>query len=342
MLRHSNLARRARAASAPPAPALAYRRYNLFVRGRWNEAHIVIVRRTWDWHLHLCDDTRLVSCGRESQLIATKSDLGVIIVQPNSYEFLEQLHRDDPAHTARCFDSLPEFRHHGFHLPVLVVFIRQAAQQTTANSRYLRRIQWQVLVLGHVHRNLGKDRQPGRATKGSSATAETAQQSRFVARTDLSQLDAAAERACRLSGKIVQDPWLRCPFAVRNRKVQRHSRSIEAEIGGNRLETQPARTGYLAEGLKSLGTSAPMCLHAPHVVVGQSSRDAAQVALDLRLANLMRGKDYPSRLFTASRGHNDPVANEEIIAIGSEVIDTPRIPEPNADHTYRRRGAVET
>jgi hypothetical protein len=52
------------------------------------------------------------------------------------------------------------------------------------------------------------------------------------------------------------------------------------------------------------------------------------------------GEHDSSSLFAAPSGHNDPVANEEIFSVGSEVIDAPRIPEPNADHTLSRRGGV--
>jgi hypothetical protein len=50
----------------------------------------------------------------------------------------------------------------------------------------------------------------------------------------------------------------------------------------------------------------------------------------------VRGKHDPSSLFTAPGGHDDPVANEEILSVRTEVIDSPRIPKPNADHTLRR------
>ena len=59
-------------------------------------------------------------------------------------------------------------------------------------------------------------------------------------------------------------------------------------------------------------------------------------------ANLVRREDHASRFFTAPGRHNDPVANMEIISVGSEVVDAPGIPKPNADDTLRRRGIVET
>jgi len=49
----------------------------------------------------------------------------------------------------------------------------------------------------------------------------------------------------------------------------------------------------------------------------------------------------PGCLLTAPGGHDDPIANEEIITVGSEVIDAPGIPEPHADHTFRRRDVVK-
>jgi hypothetical protein len=82
-------------------------------------------------------------------------------------------------------------------------------------------------------------------------------------------------------------------------------------------------------------------IHTPHVVNSHSPRDTTKVALQLRSANLVWSKHDPSSLFTPSGGHDDPVTNEEIITVGSEVIDAPGIPEPHTDHTLRRRDVVK-
>jgi len=56
----------------------------------------------------------------------------------------------------------------------------------------------------------------------------------------------------------------------------------------------------------------------------------------------MRSEHHSSSLFTAAGGHNNPLANQEINPVGSEVINAPGIPEANANHTLGRRGVVET
>jgi hypothetical protein len=55
----------------------------------------------------------------------------------------------------------------------------------------------------------------------------------------------------------------------------------------------------------------------------------------------MRSQHDASGLFAASGGHNDPIANKEIIPVRTEVIDAPGIPKPHADHTLGTRGVVE-
>jgi hypothetical protein len=82
-------------------------------------------------------------------------------------------------------------------------------------------------------------------------------------------------------------------------------------------------------------------LHTPHVVIGQSPRYAAQIALELSPANLVWGKHDSSSLFTAPSGHNNPVADKKIFSVWAEVIDAPGIPKPNADYTLRGRRVVE-
>jgi hypothetical protein len=83
-------------------------------------------------------------------------------------------------------------------------------------------------------------------------------------------------------------------------------------------------------------------LHTTNVVLIQAPDHAAQVTPELCAANLVRSKDYSSSLFTAAGGHDDPMANDEIIPVGSEVIDAPGIPEANADDALGRRGIVES
>jgi hypothetical protein len=55
----------------------------------------------------------------------------------------------------------------------------------------------------------------------------------------------------------------------------------------------------------------------------------------------MRGQHDTGGLFTPSGGHNHPIANKEIVPVGSEVVDTPGIPKPHADHALSRRGVVD-
>jgi hypothetical protein len=85
-----------------------------------------------------------------------------------------------------------------------------------------------------------------------------------------------------------------------------------------------------------------MRLHATNVVLIQAPDHAAQVTLELCSANLVWSKDYSSSLFTAAGGHDDPMANDEFIPVGSEIVDAPGIPEANADDTLARRGIVES
>jgi hypothetical protein len=79
-----------------------------------------------------------------------------------------------------------------------------------------------------------------------------------------------------------------------------------------------------------------------NVVVIQAPDHSAQVPFELCPAYLVRGEHHSSRLLTAGGGDDDPIANEELIPVGSEVIDAPGIPEANADHALRRRAIVET
>jgi hypothetical protein len=82
-------------------------------------------------------------------------------------------------------------------------------------------------------------------------------------------------------------------------------------------------------------------LHATDVVVGQTPDDAAKIALELRPADLVWGEYHPTSFFAARGRHDDPIADVEIFPIGAEVVDSPGIAEPNADHALGRRSVVE-
>jgi len=55
----------------------------------------------------------------------------------------------------------------------------------------------------------------------------------------------------------------------------------------------------------------------------------------------MRSQHDASRLFAAAGRHDDPVADKQIIPLGSEVIDATGISEPHTDDTFRRRDIVD-
>src|SRR5690606_34883970 len=90
-------------------------------------------------------------------------------------------------------------------LLVLFVFIRQAAQQTATQTRHLRRVEREVLVLRHPHGNVRIDRQPRTTAQCSPALAETANQARFVPRSDHLHLDLDAKLLGEHSAKVLDE-----------------------------------------------------------------------------------------------------------------------------------------
>src|SRR3954452_2194595 len=107
MVQNQSLADGARAASAPPAPAPCRSWHELFIDRRRNLIRNLFHEQNWDRLRCLLDHTRLMCRARESQLITTKRDFDIFLIQPYSNQLLEQLHGNDLAHTARCFDRLP-------------------------------------------------------------------------------------------------------------------------------------------------------------------------------------------------------------------------------------------
>ena len=74
----------------------------------------------------------------------------------------------------------------------------------------------------------------------------------------------------------------------------------------------------------------------------QAPDHAAQITLELCPTDLVRREHDSSSLFTAAGGHDDPLANQKLVPVWSEVIDAPGISEANANHALGRRDIVET
>ncbi|OQA04591.1 MAG: hypothetical protein BWY66_02961 [bacterium ADurb.Bin374] len=101
-------------------------------------------------------------------------------------------------HDAALFGADDDLRAHLRELPVergvILVFMAETAEQTAADAGQLDRIQAQVLVLGHLGRDLGELGHELGAADFLAATAEAAEQFGLVANADLAQFDARAER----------------------------------------------------------------------------------------------------------------------------------------------------
>src|SRR5215207_3480066 len=119
-----DLVRRAGAATAAaPAPAPSCCRFRRILKCRSDEIREVVFRRDRQRRQRLWDYDVLRPRGAKPQFVTTERRLDVLAIKPNGYQLFEQLHGDDLPHTPRCFDRLPQFRHYGFHLPVLIVLV---------------------------------------------------------------------------------------------------------------------------------------------------------------------------------------------------------------------------
>src|SRR5690349_7520485 len=82
--------------------------------------------------------------------------------------------------------------------------IAQAALQAAAESRELRRIEAQVLLLGHFDRDRLERLQERRAADRTAARAVAADDLRLVAHADLPHLDSGAELARELPDQLAE------------------------------------------------------------------------------------------------------------------------------------------
>ena len=113
-------------------------------------------------------------------------------------------------------------------------FVAQAALQPTAHPRQLRRIQAEVLLLGHLDRHRLERLQPGRAAQRTAAGAVAAEHPRFVAHADLAHLDPRAEMRGEIAHQLAEiDPAF-------SRVVEDQPRAVEQLLDAGQLHRQAA------------------------------------------------------------------------------------------------------
>ena len=127
--------------------------------------------------------------------------------------------------------------------------VAQAAFQAAAHARQLRRVQAEVLLLGHLDRHRLERLQPGRAAQRAAAGAVAAEHLGFVAHADLAHLDAHPEMRGQIAHQLAEvharlRPCNRRSAASRRRGARRASASSAGRAPGSsaaRPAAPPAR-----------------------------------------------------------------------------------------------------
>ena len=158
-------------------------------------------------------------------------------------------HPDPPAQHVQILDPPgPVGRLHalaqagqGFaRLDVLRLLVDQAALQPPALPRDPRRVQRQVLVLGHADGDRRELGQEGRAAQLPPARADAAHHLGLVAHPHLAQLDAVVQARRQVAHQLAEvDPLL-------GREVERGPVAAGRDLDPEELDAQPAGAGPLA------------------------------------------------------------------------------------------------
>ena len=87
---------------------------------------------------------------------------------------------------------------------VRFLFVFQAAHQSSAGTRNLRRIQRQILLLRHFDRHRDKIRQIGVAAKRPPADSVASENLRLIPHADLTQLNSCTENTCKILHQVAE------------------------------------------------------------------------------------------------------------------------------------------
>ena len=238
------------------------------------------------------------------------------------------LHGDTVA--VRRLDLLARLGHELLHLLISGLLILQAAHEAAAQPRNLRRAERKVLLLGHLDGDRVEIVEERFAAHGAAARAEPAEHPRLVAHADLAQLDARVEMPGQILDQLAE------VHALVRREVKDHLAAVERVLHVHELHVQPV--------LGDLPLADVECFALPRgVFIAHGAilrRSHAQHGLerlhDLLVRHLGHGIRHVAE-FGAARGlHNHAVAGLDVELAGVKIIDTPVVPEADADHSYHR------
>src|SRR5581483_10524314 len=147
--------------------------------------------------------------------------------------------------------------------------VAQAALEPSAQTRQLRRVQAQVLLLRHLDRHRLERVQEGRAAQRAAAGAVPADHLRFVADADLAHLDARAEFARELAHQLAEVD------ARVGGEVEDQLRAVEGVLDARQLHREAALADLHVRDPKRLA-------FAPLVPLARDDVLARREAHDLR------------------------------------------------------------
>ena len=271
----------------------------------------------------------------QPQLIAAERHFDVLLLQTNGDQLFHQMHRNDDPGSAGRLDRLSELRHDRLHLPILLVLVGEATQQAAADSGDLRRVERQVLVLGHAHGDFGEGRKPRRAAERPPASPQSTEQSCFVSRPNLAQLYPTPQLFSQGGRQAMKLARIRRAFPVRDRIVEVDRRPIKRMHSADRLDPNVLGPSTLAKDANRVCVAAAIRFHAFEFLGPHSAQRAARLTLQQCASHVMRRDDNLTGLFTPRGGDDHPIADNHVVDVGSKVIDAPGITEPDANDAFR-------
>ena len=191
---------------------------------------------------------------------------------------------------------------HAAAASVAVVLIFQAAHEAPADARNLCRVEREVLLLCHADGDGNKVAEEGRTAERPPAASHAAHHLRLVAHADLTQLDARAEHARKLTNKLTK------VYAPIRGEVKRHLREIERQLNVNEFHLEPELFDLLLADRTRFALTRPILIDARKIgCVGNTVHDA-QIRRHGFIRHLARTRHHLAALHAARRLHDDMVA----------------------------------
>ena len=216
------------------------------------------------------------------------------------------------------------------------LLVLQAAHEAAARAGNFRRIQAEILCLGHLDGHGHKVVQKLRAAERTAADAEAAEHFGLVAHADLTQLDAGAEHAREVAHELAE---VHAPLGG---EEEHDLAAVKAALHAHELHVQPALGDLPLADAEGILLALTVVLHRAAVVFRRDAHESAQRTDDRAVVHLVVAGQALGVFGALRRLDDDELTRLHGDAVRVEIILLAAAAKADANHFSQRISSNST